>query len=162
MPRRCTVCTHDERDGIDRALVAGTPYRGIARRWPVSADALARHHDEHVPARLAMAQAAAEAADADRLLARLTALLDKADELLVKAERQGDIRTALSAIGQARSCIELLLEVEGGVDRRPTINLLVLPEWVAVRSALLEALGSYPEARAAVAERLVALSGTGT
>ena len=157
MPRRCTVCTSDERDAIDRALVAGTPYRGIARRWPVSADALARHHDEHLPAHLAKAQEASDVADAEKLLARLQRLLDSAEGLLTRAARDDDYRTALSGVGQARACLELLLEVEGRVDRRPTVNLLVMPEWLTVRSALLEALRPYPEARGAVSARLLAL-----
>jgi hypothetical protein len=94
MPRRCTVCTRDDRDAIDRALVGGTPYRGIARRWPVSADALARHHDEHLPAHLAEAHAAREVADADKLLARLQRLLDTAEGLLARAAREGDYKAA--------------------------------------------------------------------
>ena len=72
----------------------------------------------------------------------------------------GDYRTALSGVGQARACLELLLEVEGRVDRRPTVNLLVAPEWLAVRAALLAALAPYPEALAAVAERLLVLEAT--
>ena len=160
MPRRCTVCTSDEREAIDRALVAGTPYRGIASHRPVSEQALLRHHDAHVPARLAKAQEAAEVADADKLLARLQRLLDTAEGLLARAARDGDYRTALSGVGQARACLELLLEVEGRVDRRPTVNLLVAPEWLAVRAALLAALAPYPEALAAVAERLLVLEAT--
>jgi hypothetical protein len=157
VPRRCTVCTSDARAEIDRALVGGTPYRRIAKRLPVSEQALLRHHDGHVPEHLAKARQAAEIADADKLLARLQRLLDTAEGLLAKAAREGDYRTALSGIGQARACLELLLEVEGRVDRRPQVNLLVAPEWILARSALLEALAPYPEARAAVAARLLAL-----
>jgi hypothetical protein len=157
MPRRCTVCTSDQRDAIDRELVGGTPYRRIARRRPVSADALARHHDEHLPERLAKAHEAAEVTRAGALLARLERLLDMAEGLLAKAAREGDYRTALGGVGQARACLELLLEAEGRVDRRPTVNILVSPEWLAVRSALLAALAPYPDARAAAAERLLAM-----
>src|SRR5215204_4110546 len=33
MPRRCTVCDHVERHSIDEALVAGAPYRSVAKRF---------------------------------------------------------------------------------------------------------------------------------
>ncbi len=157
MPRRCTICTSDARDTIDKALVAGTPYRRIAARLPVSEQALLRHHDGHVPERLAKAHEAAEVADADKLLARVQRLLDLAEAILARAEREGDHRTALSGIGQARACAELLLEVEGRVDRRPQVNVLVLPEWLLARDALLDALRPYPDARAAVSARLARL-----
>src|SRR3712207_751211 len=103
MPPRCTVCTSDEGDAIHPALVAGTPYRRIAAHRPVSEQALLRHHDAHVPAHLAKAQEAAEVADADKLLARLQRLLDTAEGLLARATRDGDYRTALSGVGQARA-----------------------------------------------------------
>jgi len=49
--------------------------------------------------------------------------------------------------------------VEGEIDRRPQINILLAAEWLAVRAELLDALGDYPAARQAVAARLVALAG---
>ncbi len=45
----------------------------------------------------------------------------------------------------------------GELDDRPQVNVLVAPEWLAVRSAVLAALAPYPAARVAVANRLVML-----
>jgi hypothetical protein len=73
---------------------------------------------------------------------------------LQKAEAAGDLRTALLGIREARSCIELLAEMEGEINRNPQINILVAPEWLAVRAVLLRALQAYPEARQAVAAAL--------
>ena len=39
MPRRCTVCNHHERHGIDEALVTGAPYRSVAKRFGLDAGA---------------------------------------------------------------------------------------------------------------------------
>ena len=157
MPRSCSICTHDRRAEIDRALLERRPFRDIACQFSVGRMAALRHHDDHLPAELARAREAQEVAQADDLLAQVRALRSKAMALLLKAEAQGDLRTALAGIREARACLELLLEVEGELDRRPTVNLLVLPEWQAVRSALLAALAPYPEARTAVAERLLAI-----
>ena len=157
MPRTCTVCTHPDRAAIDRALVAGDAYRNIAQRTGTSATALHRHKADHIPAKLAQAAVATQAADAIDLLSEVRALRRKAYSLLLQAEAAGDIRTALAGVREARACLELLGEMEGEIDRRPIVNILVAPEWVAVRSALMAALMPYPAARAAVADRLVAL-----
>ena len=157
MARRCTVCAHPDRPAIDRAMVRRTAFRTIAQQYGVSAWAALRHHDDHLPAELAKAQAAAEVAQADDLLAQVKALRSKAMSILLAAERQGDYRTALAGIREARGCLELLAELEQRIDRRPTVNLLVSPEWVRVRSALLAALRPFPAARTAVSDSLMAL-----
>jgi hypothetical protein len=160
MPRTCTVCAHPDRPAIDQMLVNRQPFRHIAAHAGLSTSALVRHHDDHLPAQLAQAKTAAEAAQAEDLLQQVQALRGKALELLRKAEGEGDYRTALQGVREARACVELLLEVEGELDRRPQVNVLVSAEWRTVRAALLEALTPYSEARAAVAGRLLMLEGT--
>jgi len=60
----------------------------------------------------------------------------------------------LKAVAQLRPSIELLGELVGELDARGSINVTVMPEWLTIRSALLDTLADYPEARAAVAARL--------
>ena len=157
MARTCTVCRHPDRPAIDLALVNHRPYRNIAVQFRVSTSALVRHHDDHLPETLAKAKAAEETANADNLLAQVKALRNKSLSLLLAAEKAGDIRTALAGVKEARACVELLLEIEQRIDRRPTLNLLIAPEWLQARATLLEALRPYSEARAAVAAALVRL-----
>ena len=157
MPRTCTICTHADRAEIDRTLVASSPYRYIAGRFGTSVTALARHKADHLPAALAKAKDAEAVADADDLLTQVQDLRRLAMHLLAKASAAGDYRTALMGIREARACIETLLEVEEKIDRRPVVNLMIAPEWLAVRSALMVALAPYPEARTAVTGQLVAL-----
>lgn len=157
MPRPCTVCTHEGRRAIDRELVGDAPNRAIARQYGVSKDAIARHRAEHLPEKLARAEQAEQVAQADDLLREVRALRSKAYALLLKAESQGDLKTALSGVREARACLELLAELEGELDRRPQVNLLLAPEWLAVRTALLDALRPFPEARTIVSARLLTL-----
>ncbi len=157
MPRTCTICAHADRAEIDRALVAGEPFRHIAARENVSTTALQRHRNEHIPAHVPKAKEADAVADADDLLAQIRDLHRLAMHILARASAAGDLRAALAGVKEARACIETLLEVEGEIDRRPQVNLLVAPEWVAVRSALMVALAPYPDARTAVTGQLVAL-----
>ena len=111
--RTCTVCAHAERGAIDRALVAGEPYRGIAQRFGASPDAVLRHKAEHLPERLVAAKGAQDAAAADDLLAQVRALQAHALDILA-ATKDGadkDYRVALGAIREARGCVELFVKV---------------------------------------------------
>jgi hypothetical protein len=81
-------------------------------------------------------------------------------DILERAEKAGDLRTALAAISQARGNLELLGKLAGELDEQPVTNVLVSAEWVMVRTAMMEALGRYPEARVAVAKRLAELEPT--
>lgn len=54
MPRRCSVCTHPQRDEVDELLVADfAVYRTIAVQYGLSKSALIRHKRDHIPASLA-------------------------------------------------------------------------------------------------------------
>ena len=154
MPRTCTICTHPEREDINRALVANEPLRDIAGRFGTSKSSLERHKDEHLPALMVKLQEAKEMALADDLLGQVKQLRDKAIALLEAAEGAGDLRTALLGIREARACVELLAEMEGELNRRPTFNLYLSAEWVEVRALLMTALSDFPEARAAAAMAL--------
>jgi hypothetical protein len=151
MPRVCTICTHPEREAINQALVNGEPYRVIAQRYAASPDAVFRHKADHLPSVMVKSEQAKETALADDLLGQVKALRNKAISILGKAEAAGDLRTALLGIREARACVELLLEVEGELNRAPVISLYLSPEWLRVRGVLVQALGDFPEARAAAA-----------
>lgn len=157
MSRRCTVCVHADRPAIDQALVNRRPFRHLAGRFGLSTGALVRHHDDHLPELLARARDAADVAQADDLLAQVVALKARALAILDKAERAKDWRACASLLREARGSVELLGELMHAIERRPTMNVLVAPEWLQARSVLVEALGPYPEARGAVAAALVRL-----
>src|SRR5918999_5791955 len=102
MPRSCNVCTHPEREAIDEALVGGVAFPALVAEYRVSKDSLSRHKANHLPAKLVMAQAAEEVAQADTLLDQVRGLQRRALEILDKAEEAGELRTALAAIREAR------------------------------------------------------------
>lgn len=159
MPRTCSVCTDARRALVDQALVSGVAVDEISRRYPpLSATSIRRHRVEHIPAAIAKAEAVKEVARGDDLLEQVRQLRGKAISLLLKAEAAGDYRTALAGIREARACLELLLEVEGELNRATNVNVLIAsPDWIATRGALLAALRPHPEARAAVVAELLKL-----
>jgi hypothetical protein len=151
MPRVCTICTHPEREAINAALVDSIAYRTIADRYGLSHQALMRHKAEHLPSIMVKSEEAREVAHADDLVWQIKQLRNKAIGILGKAEKAGDLKTALMGVREARACIELLAEMEGEINRRPVFNLYMSAEWIEVRAVLLHALGDFPEARAAAA-----------
>lgn len=160
MPRDCTVCTHEQRSEIDRVLVArSATYRTMADRYGLSQTALKRHKKDHLPVHVAKAQEAAEVAIADDLLQQIKALRNRAISILQKAESAGDYRTALMGIREARGCVETLMEVEGELDRRGVVNIVLSPQWVELRAVIIESLKEHPDARQAVAGALQSIEG---
>ncbi len=154
MPRKCTICSHKKRSAIDKALVERQAFRTIADQFRVSKTALLRHHDDHLPSSLVKAQEATEAAQADALLAQVVDLRDKALGVLEQAEASEDLRTAVSAIREARGCVELLGKLAGQLKDSPTINVILMPEWRELQTAILKALAPHRDARLAVTTAL--------
>jgi hypothetical protein len=157
MPRRCTVCDHEERASIDAALVSGTPLRDIAGQHGVSKSALERHKAGHLPAHLAKAKEAGEVARADNLLSQVRHLQERTLAILTNSEDAGELRTALAAIREARSNLELLAKLVGELDDSPKVNVMVSAKWLTIRTTMMEVLSPYPQARTAVAEALLEL-----
>jgi hypothetical protein len=154
VPRTCTVCSHPSQDAIDEALVAGTALSALSAKYRVSDDAMGRHKANHLPAKLAKAHEAEEVSRADDLLRQVRALQSKTLKILLRAEGAGDLRTALSAVREARGNVELLAKLSGELDESPVVNVLISPEWLELRAVIVGALDPHPDARGAVLRAL--------
>jgi hypothetical protein len=157
MPRTCTICGHPQRAAIEAALVSGMALRNIAKQNGLSATALFRHKEEHIAAAVAQAQEARAEAQALDVVKQLKAINATAMAILAEARKRRDDETALKAMDRIHKQLELQAKLLGDLDERPQVNILVAPEWLAVRAALLAALAPHPEARMAVAHALAAL-----
>jgi|SRR5215212_1927428 len=150
MPRRCTVCAHDESHAINVALVQRDPFRYIATHYGVSTGSLQRHAREHLPELLAKARDAVEVAEADDLLSRIEALQSRTLAVLEAVEGSESHTVALSAIREARHNLELIGRVTKELESGPTLNLYLSPEWLELRATIVTALEPFPEARGSV------------
>jgi hypothetical protein len=148
--RVCTICSHDRRDEIEDAFIAGTPKRRIASQHGVTERAVRHHMREHLPELLALARDAERAARADTLLDRIEALQSRTLATLDEAEHTDDYRARLAAIREARANLELIGEVTKEINRTPTLELHLNPEWLKVQAVIVSALEPYSEAKDAV------------
>jgi len=155
------VCDHPERHSIDEVLVTGAPYRSVAKRFALSESAVYRHKTDHLPAHLLKAREVEEVAQADDLLEQVRNLQSHALDILERAEKAGDLRTALAAISQARGNLELLAKLSGELQQEGTVNLHLSPEYLEVRTAILVAVEPYPEAAKAISRAMLGIEGNG-
>jgi hypothetical protein len=93
----------------------------------------------------------------DELLARVRVLpLPGRSIEMVETKRADPRELILKAIAQLRPQAELLARLEGKL-KDTSINVLINPEWLAVRGALMKALAPFPEAREVVAAALLSV-----
>jgi len=151
MSRVCTICAHAERHALEKLLVGGTPNRRIATQHGMSEAAVRRHAAEHLPVALVKAQEADETAQALDVLQQLRFINGAALSVLRDARAAGEGELVLRAVDRVLKQVELQAKLLGELDDRPQINVLVSPEWVALRGQIVQALAPYPEARLAVA-----------
>lgn len=157
--RPCTICTHPERDAIDRALIgAGAALKPVSLKFGVTQQSVMRHREQHMPraARKEGAEAVAEAEGTRGayLLREASGLRKRAMALLEKAEAAEDIRGANGSLREARECLKLEAQLLGELDDSATINVLIAPAFIKVQTVVLAALAHYPEARIAVVHAL--------
>ena len=107
MPQICTVCRHEKREEIDRALLAGEPVRTIARRTGASATALCRHRKQHIPTTLVKAKQAVDELQANTLWERLKSINRETVAILAEARESHNHAIALQAIARVERQVEL-------------------------------------------------------
>jgi len=157
--RTCTICSHENRYDIDSILVdRAKPYRYIALQYGVSKDAISRHvNSRHISELLALAADAEQAARADTLLDRVEALQSRIEAFLGRVEGTDNYSATLGAFREMRANLDLIGEVTKELDRTPTLNLELNPEWLRVEAVIVGTLERFPAAKEAVVGALLAL-----
>ena len=114
MAPKCTICHHNQREAIERAIVSAVPIRIIADQYGVSLGAVNRHKESHMAEALAKSKDIAIAMEESRasdLLAVTMSLLEQSRDITSEARGAGDLKTALMGIGKTADIISLLVRV---------------------------------------------------
>jgi hypothetical protein len=100
-------------------------------------------------------------AGAMSFLDRIEDLYAKASRILEREEAAGESKASLLAIRELRGIVDLLGRATGelrdGSAGTTVVNVVSSPDWGMVRAAVFEVLTAFPEARAALASRLLEL-----
>jgi hypothetical protein len=78
-------------------------------------------------------------------------------QILNEAGLAGNSELVLKAVDRVLRQVELQAKLLGELDERPRVDIVLTPEWLSARAALLAALAPFPDAKVAVAERLLSL-----
>ena len=81
-------------------------------------------------------------------------LQKRALNILSKTEEAEDWRAATGAIREARGCLELLGKLAGELKEGQTVNVIVSPQWVELRTTIIKALEPHPDAKSTVLRAL--------
>lgn len=108
----CSICNHQRRSDIETAILNGTPYRQIKEWYDVSTSAIARHKQDHINTQLIRSLPPVVIAENVSLTDQLRDIHARTLSILMGAEASGDGRTALIAIRECRSNLELLAKIE--------------------------------------------------
>lgn len=168
----CSVCVHPARVTIDTAIREGATTRKLAQRFGLSQSAVVRHQRTHVHRALiptqdltalsrktahAVVDGVLKGAGIAQELSRLKERTERIASQLELAGESGvisDPRTALLAIKELRSIIELQARLALEAAQGRAQDLASNPIWHAVMGDLMLALADYPDAQQAVLLRL--------
>lgn len=168
MPNRCRVCEHRSRPQVELSVARGVSAKQISRRFPpLSEDSIYRHR-AHIPAdlmrelrrRIELPEAELEALRIEEsrgLLENLVAQRAGLWKIARQSEELGDMTHAITAHRAITDNLALtgkLLDLFAATHQTTNNILIASPDWLLMRSALIEALAPYPEARQAVAQVL--------
>lgn len=165
--RACHTCEHERRPEIELRLANGAPVRVVAAKYGVSKDSLYRHRQLHMPAELVtQLQATGRRAnpadlqelkrtESEGLLQNLVHERARQQRIADKAEAIDDFANATRASVAALKSSELIAKLLGDIKTgNVTTNILLAPEFHAFRTAVIQALRPYRDAKLAVLSSL--------
>lgn len=151
----CLICQHDDRAEIDQAIADAEPYASIADRFGLSKTTIFDHKARgHVPDDVIADGAAALMADG--LLSKLQKIEKDARSIQRRAERAGDLKAAIAAVGQLVRLVEVAARITGRIQEGGLSVEFKLDEEAAVRVArvFLQKRGLLPAPPAIEAQKV--------
>ncbi len=160
---KCATCAHAQLVAIDADLVAGVPYRQLAKRYGISTRSLLRHKNAHLGKEVVALPSThlTEASSALSALTRVETLYAGLAALWDVAAADLQSGAMLAIAREIRANIELLAKLTGELNEKPqhlTLNLLANDQFFEVVKVILESWEDHPEAKRALIQRLRVLN----
>jgi hypothetical protein len=156
---------------LEIGLCHRVPMRVLAQRFGVSEDALQRHRQNHLTPQVAAAILSAQkpsaidlealqASESEGLLSQLVTQRARLQTHSELATDLGDVKAAVACERAITSNLELVGKLLGQLVHRHEVrstSILVSPDYLQLRSVLVNALRPFPEAARAVGSALHAM-----
>lgn len=146
--RKCSICTHENRGGIEHAISSGRELVAVASEFKISPDALSRHKAKHLAAPVAEADdlPAVPVEGAGDVLSDLANLRSEVSKLLHRAQKARNFPAQLGAVREAARLLELEGRLTGQIAPDGTRVAVQInnagPGPLAVRERILEKLAA--------------------
>jgi hypothetical protein len=127
MALHCSICVHDRRKEIDRAIIDGTSLRKMAERFGITMSS-ANRHKPHVMAVIAKAHDAKEITHGDNLLEQLKNLTAEARDIAATAKKAKQYGAAMSGVREMVRIVELVAKLTGALDESARVNVAVIQQ----------------------------------
>lgn len=164
----CQVCEHPDRASIELGLANNVPGRVLGKRYGIHHDAVFRHGRNHIPpevraklmTRGRMTPLELEnlrQTESEGVLHHLVAVRARLYSYMDEAEQQTDYKGAATIGNAVLRNLEVTAKLLGDLHTgtvNVTNNLLVMPEFHALRTSIMQALRGHPQARADVVKAL--------
>ena len=166
MGRKSKIEAHPQSEEIIRRLASGEEYSKIVEDYPdIRYQDLDYYAQNKLPAILSKSNDLKALADeieradvhkGDTYLQLVIGLQKKALDALEQQNAKEDPKSWAMVSREARGYVELMGKALDRISAAPQqqINILVLPEWLELRSAIIRSLRPYPEALEAVRDAL--------
>ena len=154
MGRKSKIEALPQRNIIITRLASGEEYSDIVRDFPdLTWDDLDYYKQNKLYKIISKSKdlkSEVESIQGTGTLAEVRELKARALEILEEAQSAGDLKTALLGIREARGCLELCMKAEGQLKDGPQITIINNPEWIELRTVIVQALDPFPQAKEAV------------
>jgi hypothetical protein len=159
----CSICNHPDREDIDAGLIAMIPHSKLSKRYGLSHAALSNHRNRHMSKTefvgLRRARAGVNRNSSETALTRIENGLDALEDVMKTAQTDKNAQIWLAGYKERLRTLEIIGKAKGEFSDAPqvTVNLWQSVEWQTIRAVVFEVLNEYPELRAALAKRLIAI-----
>lgn len=165
--RTCTACSHPKSGDLNRAIVAGVALNALSRKYGLSPSAVHRHAKNHlseetrkkllIEVKHERVAALDEEINQDRvdISSGLQRIIHEIEGVLDRSKLAGDDQLALTALRDMRGTLLDLARLHGQLQNVTTlqVNVAELPQWVQLRSILIDVFNEVPASREVFARK---------
>lgn len=127
MGMTCSICRSPEKSAIDRALLEhAQSHRGIARQFHVDDSSLERHMHTCLRDMILESERLRQMVDQQALEDKLLAIEQRIEQVIARAENNGDDRMILMSCRELRAGIDSLAKIAGILDHDRDMELRLL------------------------------------
>jgi hypothetical protein len=153
MPSPCKLCRYEDKLQIERDILSGRLKQvDAAKLVGCNKSSITRHMQNHVGKQVARVAEHFELKEGLNAIDALTESHERVLSIFNEAVNAGNRREALLAINAETKQLELMAKITGQTSAPAQVNFLIHPQFVKLKTMMVQKLTPFPEARVALSE----------